>query len=162
MTTTAATKIVIVSGQEFSVPADTDNEAIREHLKANGFPDVAAAQVQTGKRTVDGVEVQTIEFIKKAGTKGLSGAELAELLSTVPAERMEDTTHGLSKSGAALLQQMLDGELTVGAALADVEAVFGALLACESRSVIVNTEGVVLCGRVDRAHAVPCAIPSGW
>jgi len=67
MTTTE--KIVIVSGQEFRVPADTDNEAIRNQLKSN-FPDVANATVQKGKREIDGVEYDTIEFVKKAGTKG--------------------------------------------------------------------------------------------
>jgi len=67
--TTATDKIIIVSGQEFRVPATTDNEAIRTHLKPN-FPDVGNATIQTGTRTIDGVAYETIEFVKKAGTKG--------------------------------------------------------------------------------------------
>lgn len=67
--TTATDKIIIVSGQEFRVPADTDNEAIRTQLKAN-FPDVGNATIQTGKREIDGITYETIEFVKKAGTKG--------------------------------------------------------------------------------------------
>lgn len=64
------TKIVIVAGQEFSVPASTDNEAIRAQLKSMGFADVASATIKTGKRTVGGVETATVEFVKQAGTKG--------------------------------------------------------------------------------------------
>ncbi len=67
--TTATDKIIIVSGQEFRVPADTDNEAIRNQLRAN-FPDVGNATIQTGTKSIDGVEYQTVEFVKKAGTKG--------------------------------------------------------------------------------------------
>ena len=51
----ATTKIVIVAGQEFSVPADTPNEAIRTQLTSMGFADVASATIQTGTRTIDGV-----------------------------------------------------------------------------------------------------------
>lgn len=64
------TKIIIVSGQEFSVPAETDNEAVREQLKQMGFTDVATATLTKGKRLIDGVEIETVEFVKKAGTKG--------------------------------------------------------------------------------------------
>lgn len=158
MTTPAATKIVIVSGQEFSVPAETDNEAIREHLKANGFPDVAAATIQTGKRTVEGQEVQTIEFVKKAGTKGLGGAELAQLLEAVPAERLG---RHFSGTGADLLAKLEAGQLTVGAALAHEDRIINALEESVNRYPY-QSEGATLCGRVDRLPAVPCVIPSSW
>ena len=66
MTTgTALTKIVIVAGQEFSVPADTDNEAIRQQLLAQGFADVEEATIQAGKKTVDDLEYETIEFVRE-------------------------------------------------------------------------------------------------
>jgi hypothetical protein len=67
--TTAPDKIVIVSGQEFRVPADADHEAIRNQLTAS-FPDVGTATIQKGTRTIDGIRYETIEFVKKAGTKG--------------------------------------------------------------------------------------------
>lgn len=158
----ATTKIVIVAGQEFSVPAETDNEAIRAHLKTSGFPDVAAATIQAGTRTVDGQEVTTIEFVKRAGTKGLGSAELAELLTTVPPQPLDRTPRGLSGQGLRLLRQLVEDRLTVGAALADAETLFQALLECESRSVVISHEGDVLCGRIDRVSAVPCAIVSDW
>lgn len=160
MTTPTTSKIVIVSGQEFSVPAETDNEAIREHLKANGFPDVAAATIQTGTRTVEGVETQTIEFVKRAGTKGLAGAELAELLASVPAERL--TVEREPRSLAELLRKLEAGQLTVGRALADLPTLRHALELCESRSFASTQEGAQLCSRVDRLPAVACATPSAW
>ena len=162
MTTPAPTKIVIVAGQEFSVPADTDNEAIREHLKSNGFPDVAAATIQAGTKTVDGTEYQTIEFVKKAGTKGLSGADLAELLATVAPAPLESTRHGLGRTGAALVGRLMSRRLTVGEALADIEPLMAALLECEGRSYTFTKEGVRLCERIDRVPAVACATPCGW
>jgi hypothetical protein len=162
MTTPAPTKIVIVSGQEFSVPSDTDNEAIREHLKGSGFPDVAAATIQTGTRTIDGALVQTIEFVKKAGTKGLSGAELAQLLSAVAPSAIERTPHGLDRAGAALIRHLIDGQLTIGQALANEDILMAALLKCESRSYEISNEGARLCERIDRVSAVPCAVPCAW
>jgi Fe2+ transport system protein FeoA len=64
--TTPATKIVIVAGSRFSVPAETDNEAVRQQLLAMGFADVASATIKTG----DEGGQATVEFVKKAGTKG--------------------------------------------------------------------------------------------
>lgn len=84
---TPATKIVIVSGQEFSVPLETDNEAIRKQLAGMGFADVASATIQTGKRQVDGQDVQTIEFVKKAGTPRRAAFSEHERSNAVPHAR---------------------------------------------------------------------------
>ena len=125
MTTPEATKIVIVSGQEFSVPAATDNEAIRQQLSGMGFADVAAATIQKGKRQIDGQEVETIEFVKKAGTKGMDGAGLAQLLATVPPTTLPATRrYGPTNEQAALLADLSEGDLTFEQAitLADHQA----------------------------------------
>jgi hypothetical protein len=68
-TATPNVKIVIVDGNRFPVAIETDNEAIRAHL-ANTYPMVSTATIQKGKETIEGVEYQTIEFVKKVGTKG--------------------------------------------------------------------------------------------
>lgn len=124
MTTTApTTKIVIVSGQEFSVPADATIEDLRAHL-AGMFPDVAAATVQKGKKKIDGVEYETIEFVKKVGTKGASTTDLIAALASIPAQRLsppaDATTHLLDavRTGRATIAQALDAQIvTVIAAL---------------------------------------------
>lgn len=159
MSETPATKIVIVSGQEFSVPVETDNEAIREHLKGSGFPDVAAATIQTGTKTVEGTTYQTIEFVKKAGTKGLDGAELAALLSSVPAERL-GVHPGIGYDQAALLRKLMAGLLTVGQAVGQVELLDDALQTVYDRP--YQSEENVLCDHASRVPAVPCATLSVW
>lgn len=111
--TTPATKIVIVAGQEFSVPAETDNEAIRQQLLSMGFADVASATIQQGTR--DGTA--TIEFVKKAGTKGLDGTELAALLARLPATSMQ-AQRGISVADAEALDALARGALTIADALA--------------------------------------------
>ena len=108
--TVAMHKIVIVAGQEFSVAATTDNQAIREHLRQN-FPDVASAEIKVGKRTVDGREVQTVEFVKKAGTKGLQSTDLAALLGTLPL-----ITVASVRRPRSLLACIADRQLTYGEA----------------------------------------------
>ena len=159
MSEAPTTKIVIVSGQEFSVPIETDNEAIREHLKGSGFPDVAAATIQSGTKTVEGVTYQTIEFVKKAGTKGLGGAELAALLSDVAAEPL--TLSRLPRSAAALLARLVEGELTIGEALANDDALTDALRDATGQQPR-QSEGAMLCARIEHVPAVACAIPSRW
>jgi len=113
------TKIVIVSGQEFSVPSETDNEAIRTQLAGMGFTDVASATISKGKRTIEGVEHETVEFVKKAGTKGLDGAELAELLGSVPRASLDRMSGGLSRAQRLLLDRLVTNQLTIDEALAD-------------------------------------------
>jgi hypothetical protein len=66
MTTPSPTKIIIVAGSRFSVPFETDNEAVRQQLLAMGFADVASADVRVGNEAGQ----VTVEFVKKAGTKG--------------------------------------------------------------------------------------------
>lgn len=65
---TPTQKIIIVEGQNFPVDIVTSNEDIRAHLAAT-YPMVAAATIQTGKKTIEGVEYHTVEFVKKVGTK---------------------------------------------------------------------------------------------
>ena len=154
-------KIVIVSGQEFSVPADTANEAIRESLKGN-FPDVATAEVKTGTRTIDGHgEVQTVEFVKKAGTKGLDGAELAALLQRVPAKTLPRLPR---QQLTPLLRDLLAGRLTFDAALGQYEALIAALDALNAAANRpVSQEGAVLCSSIDGLPPVAApANPVGW
>lgn len=162
MTTSQATKIVIVSGQEYSVPIETDNEAIRQQLAGMGFADVAAATIQTGKRTVDGQEIQTIEFVKKAGAKGLDGPALAALLgqispSTLPPIRM----YGPTAPQASLLVELSDGELTFEQAITmpDLDA---ALDACGEEPPTPSQKGAALCRTLDQLIAVASAAPVAW
>lgn len=61
------TKIVRVAGQDFTVDAAADNEAIRQQLAAQGFTDVANAKIKESKNE----QGQTVvEFVKQIGTKG--------------------------------------------------------------------------------------------
>ena len=162
----ATTKIVIVAGQEFSVPADTPNEAIRQQLTSMGFADVASATIQTGTRTIDGTPTETIEFIKKAGTKGLGAAELAALLTHVPPTGAASTIGGLTRDQTRLLNRLTTGDLTcVEAVFPPVAAALGALLNHleESRGgSAVNHEGGRLCATLDRLGAVAAPAPSAW
>jgi hypothetical protein len=155
MTTgTAPTKIVIVAGQEFSVPADTDNEAIRQQLLAQGFADVASATIQTGKKTVGGAEYPTVEFVKKAGTKGMDGAELAALLGCIPA-----SGHGARRPD--LLMRLISGQLTVAEALADgAGPIQEALERDEDEVREIHSKGAQLCTAIDELPAV--AAPCTW
>jgi hypothetical protein len=66
----ATEKLVIVEGQTFVVDATIDNETIREHLIRQGFANLAGAEIRTGARQHQGQTVPTIDFIKRAGTKG--------------------------------------------------------------------------------------------
>ena len=62
-------KIIIIEGQRFEVDATADNEAIRQQL-ATQYPMAATATIETRTETIDGVERQIVEFVKKVGTKG--------------------------------------------------------------------------------------------
>ncbi|MFN8504332.1 hypothetical protein [Kouleothrix sp.] len=66
----ATEKLVIVEGQTFVVDATIDNETIREHLIRQGFANLAGAEIRTGARQHQGQTVPTVDFIKRAGTKG--------------------------------------------------------------------------------------------
>ncbi|MEN9938346.1 MAG: hypothetical protein RLZZ387_4925 [Chloroflexota bacterium] len=66
----AREKLVIVEGQTFVVDAAIDTETIRAHLIRQGFANLAGAEVRTGTRSHNGQILATIDFIKRAGTKG--------------------------------------------------------------------------------------------
>lgn len=66
----AREKLVLVEGQTFVVDATIDNETIRAHLIRQGFANLAGAEIRTGTRSHHGQTLATIDFIKRAGTKG--------------------------------------------------------------------------------------------
>ncbi|MFV9506464.1 MAG: hypothetical protein AB4911_18090 [Oscillochloridaceae bacterium umkhey_bin13] len=63
-------KLVIVEGQRFLVATGIDNETVRQHLIRQGFANLAGAEIRTGTAHHDGRTLATVDFIKKAGTKG--------------------------------------------------------------------------------------------
>lgn len=160
----AATKIVIVAGQEFSVPADTDNEAIRQQLTQMGFADVASATIQKGTREIDGVKHETIEFVKKAGTKGLDAAELAELLTRMPPAPLPALViYGPSFEQATLLSRLAAGELTFADALALEAQLAPALEAAYDTPPMPRQEGAALCSTLDGLAPVAAdGVSFGW
>lgn len=156
--TTATTKIVIASGQEFSVPIETDNEAIRQQLAGMGFADVAAATIQKGTRIVAGQEIETIEFVKRAGTKGLHGPALAALLDRVP-PIPPPSRHS---AGDELLTRLIGGELTIAEALADNGDLIDNALATAREHTPRQSQGALLCAHSDRLPAVPAIAACAW
>lgn len=161
MTTGTATKIVIVAGQEFGVPAETDNEQIRRQLVSMGFTDAAGATIQKGTR--EGVD--TIEFVKKAGTKGLYGVALARLLATVPPADAPRMVAGLSASQRRLLGQLLAGDLRLDQALTlgpDIREILDVLTDGARDGTRRSSTGARLCAHVDSLPAVAATAPSAW
>lgn len=156
--TTATTKIIIVAGQEFQVDLSADNEAIRAQLTSQGFADVAAATIQKGTTERDGTVYETVEFVKKAGTKGLGGAELAALLTKVPQAKLPVRV----LYGNALLTRLVNNQLTIAEALAAEDALDTALLACHESYSPRNSKGAQLCEPCDRLPAVAAAAPCAW
>ncbi|HBW50707.1 MAG TPA: hypothetical protein DEF47_12460 [Herpetosiphon sp.] len=116
----ADTKIIIVEGQEFRVPSAMEIDAIRSHL-ATTYPSVTSAIITKGKRTIEGEEYETIEFVKKVGTKGLDlvaaleeippAWDLFDLFSTKPPVPIEKLLAGGLTFGEAMLMN-LDTELS--------------------------------------------------
>jgi hypothetical protein len=155
-----AHKIVIVAGQEFTVPATAADNDIRQTLVAQGFADVASAEIKRSKR--DGVEV--MEFVKKAGTKGLTGPDLAALLRRTPPAAGDDTLPGVTGTARDALRRLTAGRYTIGEALHD--PAFGELLQLleetDEASPITTTEEVKLCDTLDRLPAVAAAAPCAW
>lgn len=132
-------KVVIVAGNRFSVPRETATEAVRQQLLGMGFADVASAEAKEGKDT-DGTP--TLEFIKKAGTKGLEGAELAALLRQVPPAPVNRA----DLDAAAIAARLVDEELTWAEAL-ELDAA-GALDIVANANEGCSTEGGRLCTRL--------------
>lgn len=160
-------KIVIVAGQEFSVPADTDNEAIREQLKAMGFADVATATITTGTKTIGDTAFETVEFVKRAGTKGLDHTALAGLLSTLPAGPLPPR-----RRNARVLHRLACQRLTFGEAVtAPLDAQLALALTdagdtpYDTADVIpdqfLTTQESQLCRDIDQLPAVASAV-SVW
>jgi len=150
-TVTPPTKIVIVSGQEFSVPATATIDELRQHL-APMFPDVTTATPTHGKKTIDGVEYVTIEFVKRAGTKGAS--ELVPLLATIPALRLSPPRSAVLD----LLSRVRNGTCTIAEALdADLAASIAALPESSLR-----ISGATLCAQLDSLSPVAAADAAAW
>lgn len=63
-------KLVLVEGQRFIVDAAVADETVRQHLIRQGFAQLAGAEIRAGTAEHDGRTLATVEFIKKAGTKG--------------------------------------------------------------------------------------------
>jgi hypothetical protein len=153
-------KIVIVSGQEFHVPAAAADNDIRQTLVAQGFADVASAEIKRTKR--DGVEV--MEFVKKAGTKGLTGPALAQLLRRTRVAGDERGMPAVGNAAKDALRRLAAGHYTIGEALHDQG--LGELLELlgeqETTETIQTTEEVRLCDTLDRLPAVADAAPCAW
>lgn len=153
-TATPTERIIIVSGQEFRVPLATPLADVRAHL-AQTFPDVASATEQKGKKKIDGVEYETVEFIKKAGTKGLEfAAVVAALADLAPLPVPQILSH-------AELERIIElraGNMTFAEALElDVIALVSALSQPQSMN------GVTLCNQLDNITPVAHAARSfGW
>lgn len=159
MTAESTTRIVIISGNEYQVPligegnAPVTEQMVRDSLKPM-FPDITNASLQKGKRVVDGIEYETWEFVKRAGTKGATGADVALLLAQVP--RLP-SPH-LGAQAQALLAKYFHGQATVG------ETVAGGLLAIVNAMPIntqINTGGS-LCMLVDMLPAAAGSDTTGW
>jgi hypothetical protein len=63
-------RIIILDGNEWQVPIMNDEKTVRDALVSAGFPNASNAEIKQGKKTIDGKEYETWEFIKKVGTKG--------------------------------------------------------------------------------------------
>jgi len=159
----STTKIMIVAGQEFAVPAETDNEAVRQQLLSMGFADVASASLKTSTRTLEGQEVPVIEFVKKAGTKGLTGADLAALIRRVPPT---DPTRRqvLPRRQADLIDRLLAGRLTcaeVRASIDDLRDGLTELAVARSVGGLQRSTGAQLCRDIDPLPAAAADV-SAW
>lgn len=153
--TAAAIKIVIVSGQSFSIPADTPDETVRQTLAPN-FPEIATATIQKGTREVEGYgEVETVEFVKKAGTKGLEGRDLAALLARVPAQAVPATI----RQNIPLAHAFMAGTLTCEQALAHYDVLRQSL---QASLPVSHWEGHRLWQRIDALPAAPTSVEHGW
>lgn len=159
----ADTKIVIVAGQEFSVPASTDNEAIRQQLAGMGFADVAGASIQQGTRTLDGVLYPTVEFVKKAGVKGMDATGVAILLGGVPpAKAQKRLRWGPNPRQARLLADLHAGRFTIAQALAQQDDLTATFRSLERPANTRKPEGVTLCTQLDTLAPDAASDVSGW
>jgi hypothetical protein len=152
-TTMADMKIAIVDGQEFSVPASIDDEALRNQLAAT-FPSVATASINKGTRRIDGVDYDTREFVKKAGTKG---SDLADALASVPPAQLV--------TGPRVPRQihaLLSGATTFGEAVS-LESFDLQTAIADTSNVQDRAQGEALCHALDQLAPVAAdVLPAGW
>ena len=159
---TTGTKIVIVSGQDFSVPVETDNEAIRQQLVSMGFADVASASIKKGTREVNGETVETVEFEKRAGTKGLDGNDLVQVLQALPEVALPRRSVRLPQAARAIIRRLRRGEITL-AELADSADIQLVLDRATMYRPALSEEGRRLCERIrDIPAAAAPSSPLGW
>lgn len=150
--TAPTTKIVIVAGQRFPVATEADNEAIRAQLVSQGFADVQNAEIKLGKDKETGQ--QTVEFVKKAGTKGLAPSALVERLRRVPVAHTPITII----NDMQLVNKLLDERLTFEEAVED-DRLQNAL---RNLSAYVEPKGARLCRSLDALSPVADRAPHGW
>jgi hypothetical protein len=146
--------IVIVAGQRFSVQSDTDAEAIRQQLLGMGFADVANAKATKGK---DPDGTPTLEFVKQAGTKGLTGGDLAARLARVPAAPLPEE----AAAAARLVVRLFGEQLTFEEAVAD-DVALEALRATAAQSSSSRITGAPLCQKLDALPAVASRDARAW
>jgi hypothetical protein len=126
---------------------------LRTHL-AQTFPDVASATVQKGTKKIDGVSYDTIEFVKKAGTKGALATDLSSLLAELPAIRIGTPPQATTD----LVRAVHTAQITIDAALAQ-----GALTAIQAMPrQDASQKGGVLCSLLDAISPVPADDVSAW
>lgn len=135
------------------MPAETPEADIRSHL-AQTFPDVASAEIKRGTKAIDGVTYQTIEFVKRAGTKGADGRDIAGVLAGIPALRLSPPPTGARH----LLDRVRQGQATIAEAL-DGNVITTIEGLPESTQQIA---GGTLCMSVDTLPAVAGAELPAW
>ncbi|HEU4328828.1 MAG TPA: hypothetical protein VFS21_37170 [Roseiflexaceae bacterium] len=146
--------IVIVEDYKVRVPTGTDIEKVREFLKGT-YPQIGTATVNWGEQIIDGLKYKTVEFRKKSGTKGATGADLLGLLHRIPPMRAQ----ALVRGEAELLDQLIDGKLTVGEALArNVITVLNAM----PTNNLSTSDGDQLCNKLDQLVPVAGDGVSAW
>lgn len=164
MSTPVTGKIALVAGQRFGpIDPSIDNETIRQQLVAMGFADVAAAEVKSRREG----DHEVIEFVKKAGTKGLDGAGLAAVLACTPpadSPRGRVAPAGLHLRDARLLRRLADGAMSCQEVLdLPMASILAAATFIAPDSGDAPTrEGERLCQRCDQLPAIAGPAPSGW
>lgn len=159
--TTHLYKIARVAGQEFGpIGMDVANETIRAQVLSMGFADVGSAEIKEEARTVEGGTALVIEFVKRAGTKGLDSLELLALLRRLPPAQTPCRVADLSAREVCELRRLQAGEMTVQEFLDDTLA-WSAMQKLNQQVATRHTTmgGTRLCMDLDRL--TPAAIADG-
>lgn len=147
-----ADTVVIVAGQRFAPGVASDVETVRQQLVGMGFADVATAEAKLAK---DADGTPTLEFIKKAGTKGLTGADLAARLRRVPPIAAAPDV----REAARVVTDLLGGRLTFAEAVTDDLA----LDALQTLAATTSTaQGGSLCRALDALPASASRVRRAW